>query len=62
VAQQPEAHREAVIAALQAQNAVSPSGSLQTGDEKLLIRVSGAFRSENSSGVHKDEHSLADLP
>jgi multidrug efflux pump subunit AcrB len=39
--------RAALIAALRAQNAVSPSGSLQTGDEKLLIRVSGAFRSEN---------------
>lgn len=39
--------RAALIAALQAQNAVNPSGSLQTGDEKLLIRVSGAFRSEN---------------
>ncbi len=39
--------RAALIAALQAQNAVSPSGSLQTGDEKLLIRLSGAFRSEN---------------
>ena len=39
--------RAALIAALQAQNAVSPAGSLQTGDEKLLIRVSGAFRSEN---------------
>ena len=34
--------RAALIAALQAQNAVSPSGSLQTGDEKLLICVSGA--------------------
>jgi multidrug efflux pump subunit AcrB len=39
--------RAALIAALQAQNAVAPSGSLQTGDEKLLIRVSGAFASEN---------------
>ena len=39
--------RAALIAALQAQNAVVPSGSLQTGDEKLLIRVSGAFTSEN---------------
>jgi len=38
--------RAALIAALQAQNAVSPSGSLQTGNEKLSIRVSGAFRSE----------------
>ncbi|WGJ14312.1 efflux RND transporter permease subunit [Methylocapsa sp. D3K7] len=40
-------NRAALIAALQAQNAVSPAGSLQTGNEKLLIRVSGAFRSEN---------------
>jgi len=39
--------RAALIAALQAQNAVSPSGSLQTGDEKLSLRVSGAFTSEN---------------
>ncbi|MGH6845777.1 MAG: efflux RND transporter permease subunit [Methylocella sp.] len=39
--------RAALIAALQSQNAVSPSGSLQTGDEKLLIRVSGSFHSEN---------------
>ena len=31
--------RAAMIAALQAQNAVSPQGSLQTGDEKLLLRV-----------------------
>jgi len=38
--------RAALIAALQAQNAVSLSGSLQTGDEKLLLQVSGAFRSE----------------
>jgi multidrug efflux pump len=38
--------RAALIAALQAQNAVSPSGSIQTGDEKLLLQVSGAFRSE----------------
>jgi multidrug efflux pump subunit AcrB len=39
--------RAALIAALQAQNSVIPSGSLQTGDEKLIIRVTGAFRSEN---------------
>jgi multidrug efflux pump len=38
--------RAALIAALQAQNAVIPAGSLQTGDEKLSIRVTGAFRSE----------------
>jgi multidrug efflux pump subunit AcrB len=37
--------RAALIAALRAQNAVIPSGDLQTGDEKLNIRVSGAFKS-----------------
>ncbi len=38
--------RSAVIAALQAQNVVSPSGTLQTGDERLTLRVTGAFDSE----------------
>ena len=38
--------RASLIAALQAQNAVSPAGTLQTGDEKIAIRVSGAFESE----------------
>ena len=38
--------RGALIAALQAQNAVSPAGILQTGDEKIALRVSGAFESE----------------
>ena len=38
--------RNALIAALQAQNAVSPAGTVQTGDEKLALRVSGAFTSE----------------
>ncbi len=38
--------RAALIAALRAQNAVSPAGSLQTGDETLSLRVSGAFSSE----------------
>jgi multidrug efflux pump subunit AcrB len=35
-----------LISALQTQNLVSPSGTIQTGDEKLLLRVSGAFDSE----------------
>jgi multidrug efflux pump len=39
--------RAALIAAIRAQNAVIPSGDIQTGQEKLQIRVSGAFRSEN---------------
>jgi multidrug efflux pump subunit AcrB len=38
--------RPALITALQAQNAVTPAGVVQTGDEKILVRVSGAFRSE----------------
>jgi multidrug efflux pump len=38
--------RAALIAELQAQNAVIPAGIVQTGDEKILVRVSGAFRSE----------------
>lgn len=38
--------QSALISALQAQNLVSPSGTIQTGDEKLLLRVSGAFNSE----------------
>lgn len=38
--------RAAVVAALRAQNAVSPAGTMQTGDEALALRVSGAFESE----------------
>ena len=37
--------RAALVGALQAQNAVIPAGVVQTGDEKILVRVSGAFRS-----------------
>src|SRR5512134_2212684 len=36
----------ALIAALQAQNLVHPSGVLRTSDEALSLRVSGAFESE----------------
>jgi multidrug efflux pump subunit AcrB len=38
--------RPALIAALQAQNAVTPAGVVETSDEKILVRVSGAFQSE----------------
>jgi multidrug efflux pump subunit AcrB len=38
--------RSALLAALQAQNAVTPAGIVQTGNEKILVRVSGAFQSE----------------
>jgi multidrug efflux pump subunit AcrB len=36
--------RAALIAALRAQNAVGPAGALETGQEKISLRVSGAFR------------------
>ena len=38
--------RSALLAALQAQNVVQPAGTIQAGSEKLSLRVSGAFRSE----------------
>lgn len=38
--------RSQMIAALQAQNVVSPSGVVETGDERIAVRVSGAFESE----------------
>ena len=38
--------RAALIAALRAQNAVAPAGEIQTGEETLLLRASGAFASE----------------
>src|SRR5262249_5441063 len=38
--------RTALIGALQAQNVIMPAGTIQTGNESLSLRVSGAFRSE----------------
>jgi multidrug efflux pump subunit AcrB len=38
----------AVMRALQAQNAISPSGVVRTGEEKISLRVSGAFASLES--------------
>jgi multidrug efflux pump subunit AcrB len=38
--------RSALISALQAQNVIRPSGTIQTGLEDLSLRVSGAFQSE----------------
>jgi multidrug efflux pump subunit AcrB len=38
--------RQALIDALRAQNAVTPAGVVQTVDEKILVQVSGGFRSE----------------
>jgi multidrug efflux pump subunit AcrB len=39
-------NRQALIQALQAQNAVTPAGIVQTDGEKILIQVSGGFESE----------------
>lgn len=36
----------ALVAALEAQNLVRPTGVIQTGDESISLRVSGAFASE----------------
>lgn len=38
--------RSALISSLQAQNIVRPAGTVQTGQETLSLRVSGAFHSE----------------
>jgi multidrug efflux pump subunit AcrB len=37
---------QALVTQLQAQNLVRPTGVLQTGDERIFLRVSGAFESE----------------
>jgi multidrug efflux pump subunit AcrB len=37
---------EALMRALQAQNAVTPAGVIQGADDKILVQVGGAFRSE----------------
>ncbi len=38
--------RQTLIAALQAQNAVTPAGVIQTDAEKIRVEISGAFKSE----------------
>ncbi len=38
--------RSMLVNALRSQNVVQPSGTIQTGDEKLALQVSGAFGSE----------------
>lgn len=40
--------RRAIISSLQAQNAIAPSGVLQAGPERISVRVSGQFSSEES--------------
>ncbi|WP_375451369.1 efflux RND transporter permease subunit [uncultured Devosia sp.] len=40
--------QQSIVAALQAQNAVVPSGVIQAGSERVAIRVGGSFTSEDS--------------
>jgi multidrug efflux pump subunit AcrB len=41
-------NQQEILASLQAQNAVVPSGILDTGQERVAVRVSGHFSSEES--------------
>ena len=38
--------RQALLAAIRTQNEVRPAGIMETGDERISLRVTGAFRSE----------------
>ena len=40
--------QQQVISTLQAQNAIAPSGVVQSGPERIFVRVSGQYRSEES--------------
>ncbi|MFX5801612.1 efflux RND transporter permease subunit, partial [Acinetobacter baumannii] len=40
--------QQAILATLRAQNAITPSGVIQAGPERVSIRVSGQFASEES--------------
>lgn len=41
-------NQQAIVASLQAQNAITPSGVIQSGPERIAVRVSGQFTSEES--------------
>ncbi|AWC21118.1 Toluene efflux pump membrane transporter TtgH [Aminobacter sp. MSH1] len=41
-------NQQAVIASLQSQNAIAPSGVIQAGSERIAVRVGGQFTSEES--------------
>ncbi|WP_395448847.1 efflux RND transporter permease subunit [Aminobacter sp. UC22_36] len=41
-------NQQAVVASLQAQNAIAPSGVIQAGPERIAVRVGGQFASEES--------------
>ena len=39
---------QAIVKSLQAQNAITPSGTIQAGPERISVRVDGQFKSEES--------------
>jgi multidrug efflux pump subunit AcrB len=41
-------NQQAIVASLQAQNAITPSGVIQSGPERISVRVTGQFTSEES--------------
>jgi len=41
-------NQQAIIASLQSQNAIAPSGVIQAGSERIAVRVGGQFTSEES--------------
>jgi multidrug efflux pump subunit AcrB len=41
-------NQQAIVASLQAQNAITPSGVIQSGPERISVRVGGQFTSEDS--------------
>ncbi|TIS99760.1 efflux RND transporter permease subunit [Mesorhizobium sp.] len=41
-------NQQAIVASLQAQNAITPSGVIQSGPERISVRVGGQFASEES--------------
>ena len=51
---------EEILQALQAQNLVRPSGLIETGQERLAVRVSGAFEMAHGGTLVLKE--VADLP
>lgn len=41
-------NQSSILSALQAQNAVTPSGTIETGKDRIALRVSGQFASEDA--------------
>ena len=54
--------QQAVLQSLQAQNAVAPSGVVQAGPQRVSLRVSGQFTSEESLREHQHPRARPLLP